>query len=99
MDTVTKWPRLESLHLDGFDSTSQELLHFLESHSLTLKALTLRNYFLLSGSWVQTLPELRDFLSLEKAEVSGAVKGNNELWLVKTPEFEENCFLAEDLGY
>jgi hypothetical protein len=38
-------------------------------------------------------------LSLERAEVSGAIEANNELWLVKTPEFEENCFLAEDLGY
>jgi len=99
LDTVTKWPRLESLQLDGFDSTAQELLYFLESHSLTLKALTLRNYFLLSGSWMQTLPELREFLSLERAEVAGAIEANNELWLVKIPEFDENCFLAEDLGY
>ncbi len=79
LDTVTKWPRLESLHLDGFDSTAQELLYFLKSHSLILKALTLKNYFLLSGSWMQTLPKLRDFLFLEKAEISGVVEGNNEL--------------------
>ncbi|KAH7111761.1 hypothetical protein B0J11DRAFT_512015 [Dendryphion nanum] len=99
LNTVTKWPRLECLQLDGFDSTAQELLYFLESHSVTLKALTLRNYFLLSGSWMQTLPEMWEFLSLERAELSGAIEANNELWLVKTPEFEENCFLAEDLGY
>jgi hypothetical protein len=99
VDTVTKWPRLKSLQLDGVDSTAQELLYFLESHSLTLKALTLRNYFLLSGSWMQALPELREFLSLARAEVAGAIEANNELWLVKIPEFDENCFLAEDLGY
>lgn len=96
---MTKWPRLKSLQLDGFDSTAQELLYFLELHSLTLKALMLRNYFLLSGSWMQALPELWEFLSLERVEVSGAIEANNELWLVKTLEFKENCFLAEDLGY
>jgi hypothetical protein len=99
VDTVTKWPRLKSLQLDGVDSTAQELLYFLESHSLTLKALTLRNYRLLSGSWMQALPELRESLSLARAEVAGAIEAKNELWLVKIPEFDENCFLAEDMGY
>jgi hypothetical protein len=99
LDTMTKWPHLKSLQLDGFDSTAQELLYFLESHSLTLKALSLRNYFLLSGSWIQTLPELRKSLSLEKAEVAGAIEAKGELWLVKIPDFDQNCFLAEDLGY
>jgi hypothetical protein len=99
LDTRTKWPHLKSVQIDGFNSTTQELLYFLESYCSTLKALTLRNYFLLSGSWLQTLPAMREFLSLETAEIAGAMKANNELWLIKVPEFDENCFLAEDLSY
>jgi hypothetical protein len=41
---------------------------------------------------MQTLPELRGFLSLETAEIAGAIEANNKLWLVKVPEFDENCF-------
>jgi hypothetical protein len=58
-----------------------------------------QNFFLLSGSWVQILPEIRESLSLEQAEVAGAVEACNELWLVRILEFQENCFLAEDLAY
>ncbi len=99
LDTVTKWPLLKSLCLDGLDSTAQELLHFLECHRATLKSLTLRNYFLLSGSWMYVLPEIRELLSLEGAEVAGTIGAGAEFWLVKVPEFDDNCFLAEDIEH
>jgi hypothetical protein len=79
LDPQLVWPYLKSLRLDGFDSTAHELLSFLAS---TLRVLTLQNFFLLSGSWVQILPEIRESLSLEQAEVAGAVEACNELWLV-----------------
>jgi hypothetical protein len=99
LDTSTTWPYLQSLHLDGIDSSASELLYFLELHSSTLKTLTIRNYYLLSGSWIQALPEIHEFLSLKRAEIAGALEAYNELWLIRIPEFDENCFLAEDLGY
>lgn len=99
LGTQTVWPHLKSLLLDSFDGTAQELLNFLDSHSPTLRELTLRNHFLLSGSWMEVLAEARELLRLERAEVSGAVEACNELWLVRIPEYQENCFLAEDLTY
>jgi hypothetical protein len=99
LETQSAWPHLKSLHLDSFDGTAQELLSFLEAHKSTLKGLTLRNHFLLSGSWMQLLPEVRELLNLKQAEIAGAIESCNELWLVKIPELQDNCFLAEDLSY
>lgn len=93
LDTSTNWPNLENLELEYVDSTAQELLVFLESHRLTLRDLTLRNYTLLSGSWIKTLCKVRRLLSLEAAEVAGSIAARGELWLIK------DVILAEDLGF
>jgi hypothetical protein len=99
LPTPTPWSNLQSIHLDGFESTAQELVEFLGVYCATLKSVTLRNCFLLSGSWIYLLPELRELLSLEEAEVSGAVEGFHELWLVKTPEYRNDCMLSECLTH
>jgi len=99
LDTQVTWSYLKSIRLNGFNSTAQELIHFLINQSTTLRALKLHNYLLLTRSWLDVLPELRDSLDLCSAEVAGVIEGSNELWLIKIPGQQEKCFLAEDLTY
>lgn len=99
METQTPWLNLKSLHLDGFESTAQGLTTFLRCHRATLRNLTLRNYFLLSSLWMHLLPDLRELLDLKEVEISGAVEGCNELWLVKTPKRQDKCLLSENVTH
>jgi hypothetical protein len=48
---------------------------------------------------MQILPEIRDILSFKQAEVAGAADAYNELRLVRIPEFQLHCSLAEHLAY
>lgn len=98
LDTQLTWPHLRSMRLNGFDSTAQELMHLLVNQSATLQAIKLHNYFLHTGSRMHVLPKIRASLYLSAAEVVGAIEGGNELWLVKIPGQQENCYLAEDLA-
>lgn len=98
LDTASNWPNLETLKLDRLDSTAEELLRFLESHSSTLRDLTLRDYHFLSGSWTKALPKIRELLSLRTAEVSGEIEACNELWFIESLEFDESCTLTRDLA-
>ena len=48
---------------------------------------------------MQSFPETREFLSVQRAEVAIPKEANNGSWLVDVPELDENCFLVDDLGY
>jgi hypothetical protein len=44
---------------------------------------------------MKALPEMRESLALESAEVAGGIRASDALWLI---EISDDCHLAEDLG-
>ena len=47
-----KWPGLRTLHLGGFEASASGLEDFLKRHALSLQRLTLCDFNLTSGSWL-----------------------------------------------
>ena len=69
-----QFPKLRSLILNSLDSTSEELLTFLEA-SKQLQQFTLIYHELLSGTWEQTAGWMRTSLTLEEIDLNGLYGG------------------------
>lgn len=80
------WPNLVSVELHNVMASEQELLEFFERHVGTLKQVVLHDLTLSDGTWISTLKQMRQTLSLTEFDVSGGLRDSGTWypWTLQT---------------
>lgn len=77
--TGHRWPHLTSLSLGGINATKKSLASMLMLHKDTLRQLELFTVWL-DTSWICLLPQMKELLRLDHAEVSRTTIDDREGW-------------------